>query len=382
MNSLNEFLTIPKRGSLGVQGAKIITKAIEDKIWEKYLPSERRLCDLMKVSRPTIREALQILKNNGLILIKHGVRNRILNPSKQTTAQRQSHLIALVTQVPFNHLTTATYQLISEMRASLAEQGFMTEVLICPAGNVVIQQRKLGQFIAQNHVICSVLISVSKELQLWCEKRSIPALILGSCHPLIKLPSLDFDLRSVCRHAGGIFLSNGHRRIALVIPNTGLAGDIESEAGFLESSQLSNHSNAKASIIRHNGTAQGITNKLDWIFKSANAPTALLVAKPTDMFIVIIYLLQRGLSVPNDISLISRDYDHIFEVTIPSFAHYNSQSIVFAHRLTRMLLSLISDGSLPPEPNLIFPEHISGGTVKKLGQPFTQESPHATRPLS
>jgi len=42
------------------------------------------------------------------------------------------------------------------------------------------------------------------------------------------------DYRSICRHAGGIFLSKGHRRIALVVPNSGVAGDIASEAGFCE----------------------------------------------------------------------------------------------------------------------------------------------------
>ena len=372
MNSSNAFLFVPQRRSLGMQAAELMTQAIKDHKWNKYLPSERRLCEILRVSRPTIRIALQILKSNGLILIKHGVRNRLLNPSTQIAAQRQSTLVLLVTQIQLSHLALATYQLISDTRASLAEQGFTTEVLYCPANNILIQRRKLSEFIRQNHVICSVLISVSKELQIWCQEHLMPVLILGSCHQEAKLPSLDFDLRSVCRHAGGVFLSNGHRRIALVIPNTGLAGDIESEAGFLESSQLSNHSDARASIIRHNGSAQGITNKLNWIFKSAHAPTALLVAKPADMFIVIIYLLKRGFSVPDNISLISRDYDHLFEITSPTIAHYNTQTIAFTHRLSRMIMQLVSDGRLPPEPNLIFPEHISGGTVKKLGQPFTQ----------
>lgn len=370
MNSLNPFLFVPQRRSLGMQAAELMTQAIKDHKWNKYLPSERRLCEILRVSRPTIRIALQILKSNGLILIKHGVRNRLLKPTKKITAQRESHLVLLVTPIQLNHLTLATHQLISSTCANLAEQGLTTEVLYCPADNILIQRRKLCEFILQNEVVCTVLLSVSKELQLWCQKYLSPVLLIGSCHQEVKLPSLDFDLRSVCRHAGGLFLSNGHRRIALIIPHTGMAGDIESETGFLESIQHSNRSDVMASIIRHNGTAQGISNKLNWIFKSAHAPTGLLVAKPTDMFIVIMYLLKHSLSVPENISLISRDYDHLFEITSPTIAHYNKQTVAFTHRLSRMILQMINDGSLPLERNLIFPEYISGGTVKELGQPF------------
>ena len=47
--------------------AKDIEFQISNKIYTHYLPSERKLADKYSVSRNTIREALEILKNKGII---------------------------------------------------------------------------------------------------------------------------------------------------------------------------------------------------------------------------------------------------------------------------------------------------------------------------
>ena len=306
---------IPKRNSLSAQAAAAMRKAIEENSWHEYLPSERRLCEMFQVA----------------------------------------------------HMALPTYQGVNEMRAHLTEHGFATEVFVCQARSALAQRRKLEEFIRRNRVFCCVLLSVSKELQHWFSEHSVPALVLGSCHPDMKLPSLDVDYRSVCRHAAGIFLSKGHRRLALVVPNSGVAGDLASEEGFREAiSQRKNLDDARAMIVRHNGAAQNIGMKLDALFNSAHAPTALLVAKPQHVFIVIIYLLKRGLAVPDMVSLIARDQDHLLETVIPPITHYTLREDTFAHRLSRLMLQMVSQGNLPPEPNLIFPRYLAGGTVKQL----------------
>ncbi|SDS48932.1 substrate-binding domain-containing protein [Opitutus sp. GAS368] len=366
MNSSPLPFEIPKRMSLAAQAADSIKQAITDGTWREYLPSERRLCGMLRVSRPTIRTALRMLSEKGMVEIHQGRRNRLLSQPRQAP-KRQSRLIGLVTPEPFTHLAVATYQIISEMRGHLSEQGFTTEVLVCQAQSVRAQRRKLEEFVRHNRVLCCVLLSVSKDLQQWCSENSVPALVLGSCHSEVKLPSLDIDYRSVCRHAGGIFLSKGHRRMALVVPHSGVAGDLASEVGFMESIQLNRQIDARASIVRHNGTAQNISAKLDVLFNSAHAPTALLVAKPQHVFIVILYLLKHGLTVPDTVSFIARDHDHIFETVSPPIAYYSPQDDTFAHRLSRLMLQMVNHGNLEPQPNLIFPKYFPGGTVKQLG---------------
>ena len=365
MSSSQPIFDLPGRVSLSIQAAYAIRKAISENLWKEYLPSERRLCEMLRVSRPTIRTALHLLAQEGLIEIHQGRRNRLLASSRSNTP-RQSQLIGLVTSEPMSHLSSETVQSISELRAHLAEHGFTTEILVCPPGHARTQQRKINQFLKQYRAFCCVLISVSRELQQWFSANSLPALVLGSCHPHVKLPSLDIDYCSVCRHATGILLGKGHCRLALVVPNSEVAGDLASEAGFSEAIALHHPKDAHGTILRHNGTATSITAKLDSLFNSTHAPTALLVAKPQHVLIVIIYLLKRGLAVPDTVSLIARDHDINFSIVNPPISHYFVEEGVLARRLTRLMLLMVSQGFLPPDPNLIFPKYFRGGTVRQL----------------
>ncbi|MBP8255748.1 MAG: GntR family transcriptional regulator [Opitutaceae bacterium] len=365
MSSSHPPFNLPLRVSLSVRAANAIRQAITDNTWKEYLPSERRLCEIFRVSRPTIRTALHLLAKEGLIAIHQGRRNRLLTTARHKSGS-QSRLVGLIAPEPVSHLALVTYQGVSEMRAHLAEHGFTTEILVCPPGSAKVQQRRINEFVRQNRVFCCVLISVSKELQQWFSEHSIPALVVGSCHPQVKLPSLDVDYRSVCRHAAGILLGKGHRRLALVVPNSGVAGDLASEEGFSDAITRHHQHEARATIVRHNGTAANITAKLDALFNSAHAPTALLIAKPQHVIIVIIYLLKCGITVPDTVSLIARDHDHNFGIVSPPIAHYAFKEGAFVHRLSRLMLQMVNRGYLPLEPNLIFPKFFAGGTVRQL----------------
>ncbi|HTO02375.1 MAG TPA: GntR family transcriptional regulator, partial [Opitutus sp.] len=179
MSSSHPAFNVPKRLSLSAQAATAMRQAIADGTWNEYLPSERRLCEMLQVSRPTIRSALRLLELDGLIEIRQGRRNRLLC-LPPTASKSPSRLVGLIAQEPVTHLSSATYQGVSEMRAHLAKHGFTTEILVCPPGSTRVQERKLQEFLRQNRVFCCVLLSVSKGLQQWFAKQSVPALVLGS----------------------------------------------------------------------------------------------------------------------------------------------------------------------------------------------------------
>ena len=212
----------------------------------------------------------------------------------------------------------------------------------------------------QNHVFCFVLLSLNKDFQEWFAAQATPPLVLGSCHPAVQLPSLDVDYRSVCRHAAGVLRSQGHRCIALLVPNSNVAGDLASEEGFAEGAGGPTD-RTETIVVRHSGTIASLTARLDALFARARPPTALLVAKPQHVFLTIVYLLRRGIRVPDDVSLIARDYDHLFEDVT---SHYRIEGETFAHRLSRLMLQMVNDRRLPIEPNLIFPRYVPAGTVK------------------
>lgn len=369
MSSPPPSFMIPKRLSLSAQTAAAMRTAIADGAWEGWLPGERRLCETFQISRPTIRAALHLLAKEGLIEIHQGRRNRVLVQPHQK-ASRQSRLVLLVTPEPVSRVGQTAYQGIGEMRTHLTEHGFASEVLVCQSRSPRTQQRKLETFMRENNVFCCVLLSLGRELQLWCSRQSVPTLVLGSCHPDVRLPSLDVDYGAVCRHAAGFLLRKGHRRVAFVVPNSGAAGDLASERGFLEAMEPRvARGEAQATLVHHNGSALNISAKLDLLFKSAAPPTALLVAKPHHTFAVIIYLLKRGISVPDTVSLIARDHEYVFETVHPAITHYEFSGDAYGQRLSRLMIRFVNQGALPPVPNLFVPKFFEGNTVRTLSIP-------------
>ncbi len=151
------------------------------------------------------------------------------------------------------------------------------------------------------------------------------------------------------------------------MPNSGVAGDVASEEGFCAAVGAGQSAGVRAIVVRHDGTARSITAKLDRLFDTATAPTALFVAKPQHVFIVLMYLLTRGIRVPDHVSLIARDQDHTFASVSPAIAHYTFEVQSYVRRLSRLMLQLVNQRYLPPARSLIFPRFFAGGTVKDLG---------------
>jgi len=360
------FLEIPQRALLSVQTAAALRTALHQGVWPKDIPSERRLCDMFHVSRPTVRAALNILAKEGLIALHHRQRIRVA-ATRQVRRSARSRKIIIVTHQLYSQWPSSTYQSMSELQAYLGKHGIECELFVCRPQGIPAQLPKIAEFIRQNHVLCGLLVTVRREVQQWFATLPIPSLVVGTCHASVSLPSFDVDYRSVCRHAAGVFLNKGHRRLALVVPASRGPGDQASVDGFLDAVlESAQPAAATVTVIDHDGTAQHLNSRLDTLFRTKAPPTAVLVASPRYFLMVLLYLLRRGTAVPAQVSLISRDQDPMLADLVPAVSHYAFDVTNSTRRLARLILKLIGQKYLPSEPNLIFPRFIAGGTVKAV----------------
>ena len=365
MPKSKHILAIPKRELLSVQTAAAMRGAFEKGMWANQIPSERRLCEMFHVSRPTVRSALSMLAKDGLVALQRHRRVRIGVLGR--TQRAKNRKILIVTHRPYLEWASSTYQNLSEMQGYLGKHGFECEIILCPPRRIPSQLRKLAEFIRQNGVACTLLVTVRRELQQWFATLPTPTLVIGSCHPSVALPSFDVDYHAVSRHAAGLFLSKGHRRLALLVPTTRGPGDVASERGFLEAVAETHKADAaSAVVIFHEGSARSVNARLEALFRSEHPPTALLVSDPEYFLMAFVYLLRQGPHVSEKISLIARDQDVVFTRLIPAISHYAFDIDVATRRLARLILKLIDQKHLPLEPCLILPRYIAGGTVKRF----------------
>jgi len=99
---------IPQRHSLVGQAAAYLKTAIAAGQWRGWLPAERTLCEMLQVSRSTLRRALAQLQRDAVVRAEHGAGNRILPRSSRPRGRLRSHEVALLIPEPLELLLPNT----------------------------------------------------------------------------------------------------------------------------------------------------------------------------------------------------------------------------------------------------------------------------------
>ncbi len=352
-------MSLPQRHSLASQTAECLRDGIRQGLWREQLPGERELCAQLQVSRRTLRAGLAELERAGWVIVA-GRQGRRLNGDRidRIDPVRRKE-IAVLSAFPHTAISHLLIFVLDVLREKLARAGYTTVLHSQPACFSTHPARALKKLVGQ-HPAAAWLIFGSKEpMQRWFIEQRLPCLVVGSCLPEIALPSVDSDHHAACRHAGGVLLRKGHRRIALVLPRDVYGGDVASEAGL----RAALRDSAELQIIRHDGTTAHLCTLLDRALRLPEPPTAFLVARPIPALTVMMHLLRRGKRIPQDVSVIAREDDPSLRCSSPPLAHYADSPEHFARRLAVAARQLAETGALPPRPIRLMPEFVAGESV-------------------
>lgn len=352
------------RVSLIAQTADVIRQRVTDGTWTDQLPGERKLCDLLQVSRPTLRRALKILQQEGLFLVSQGKHRAISlqDPPAEDKPSRSREVIIL-SPVPSSGMPASTHYLIEEIYTSLQKAGYQLRIE-SPAWLRYRQPSSyLAEHVATEQAACWALFSVSESVQQWFSQQSIPALVSGSCYSGVGLPSIDFDYSAVVKHAVGTFFRKGYKHITLLVPENLRAGDATTMEAFLEAIGQKSTREMESRVLRVSQNQGKFDLQLREILKATHLPQALFIAGALNALYVLTFLLQHGYKIGTDVGLICRDEDFYFEHLSLKPTRYRINKEKFATRFCRMLLKLAQSGTYPLPPVLITPEFLEGETV-------------------
>jgi len=347
---------------LVAQTAAFLHLKIENGEWSEWLPSERALCELLQVSRNTLRAALAQLQKEGRVQSRHGSGNQIIG-AFPTYPRASSSDVALLTPEPLERLRPMQTLWIDEMRALLSERGMRLRVFHGSHYYAVKPGAALERLVTRNPHGCWVLMLATEPLQRWFSRSKIPCIVAGSTYAGLDLPFRDLDHRATCRHAAGVLLALGHRRLVMVMAKTRRAGDLESEAGFLEGVRQSHHDNADATVIFHEESVAGVAQATRRILKLNPAPTALLVVHPYHFLGFASRLAREGVRVPDDMSIVTRDDDPFLKYIVPVPARYVVNPHLMAKSLLRPVLELLEGNAATPPVSKLMPEFLKGESI-------------------
>lgn len=360
---------LPRRLSLVVETARALRQSIREGVWETQLPGERELCARLQVSRPTLRAALEELQREGLLEVTTR-RRRLICPGAAIPdhGSRPRH-IALISPRPLLAMPPTAAVMVDELRTALTRAGFELELIVNSAAFSENPDRALEALVARTPASAWIAYGSREPMQRWFLRRQLPCLVAGSCAAGIALPSIDLDYRATCRHAGGLLLAKGHHQITLCLPESSTGGEADSEAGLRESLKNRADSGAALSVIRHDGSAANLCSLLERELRSDHRPSAIVVARAVHVLTVVSHLQRRGIAIPGEISIISRDDEPFLQHLTPTVARYTIAPSRFATQLSRAARQLAETGSLPLRSTRLIPRFSPGETLGVRSRP-------------
>lgn len=361
--------SLPQRESLVHQVAGILREGLEAGLWIQYLPAEVELCRKFQVSRTTLRAALALLAQEKLIASSQGSRRQVLRVATRKPAPVE-RTVKLLTSMPLDQVNGATMLLVDNLRTQLAKDRIEMEVRASPACFTRKPEAALEALTRESPGAVWVLLSAPAAAQRWFMKQGLPCVLLGSQHSGIELPALDADFNAMGQHAARQFLRRGHRRLAVVIPEVDRAGDALTLAAF--QTACAQAGDAQLTVIKHDDTPDGLRHRLEAMLRPP-LPTALFVAHPRHLLMVMSLLASQGIKVPRDISIISRDSEPFLDFIVPRPARYVVPSSLFAKKLSHLVLKMVHGEPVPPRGQLLMPVFEAGETLANLSSKKTSD---------
>ncbi len=329
---------VPQRASIPRQTADFLEQEIHKERWSRTIPGERSLCSLLGISRPTLKLALEILTRREILLAPEQGKSRSIDPKLPAQNSSEKHLFIL----NFHHRKNYDppgKNVIDNLSQRLYQKGWSIETTHCEINNTSELIERLDLLKTGRSRARWLLISPQPDAVKWAEQNKVRSVAMGGAVLQSTFPSIGTPIKQLTKQACQRLLSLGHTRIITLIPNnrSSLINDLSINIGSVFKTF--------GAIFSQNYSlpelAPGVTELWDQLEKSfkITPPTALIVDGFHEYSTVLSFCLEKGLRIPQDLSVIILSHNHDDLQLRPKPAHF----LVPVEKMVNQLARWIED---------------------------------------
>lgn len=270
--------------------------------------SENNLSKLFSVSRQTVRHAIGVLVEEGILVRVQGS-GTFVNQRKYCSQEGNKRLAVVTTYVD-GYIFPRMIQGIEKI---LFEKGYSVQMAF--TNNLVAKERSILEDILRKNEISGLITETTKSglpnpnLGLYRElaDRGIPVLFINSYYTALPFPHVSMNDRMAGREAVRHLLSMGHRKIGGVFKLDDGQGHLRYQ-GYMEAMYEKGISYQDADVVWiDTEDVRNLEKCGDRILERTKDCTALVVYNDEVAFGLLEVLKKRRIRVPEDLSLVSID---------------------------------------------------------------------------
>jgi DNA-binding LacI/PurR family transcriptional regulator len=351
-----------QRVSLPERVAAHLREGIRQGRWADPFPGEQQLASELDVSRNTLRRSLQILEREGVLFGQGMGRSRRISFTGTAMAFHRPMRVAVlraetgITDNPQAFLT------LSEIMHSLEVAGYAA--FYCQKSQMELNDNvpRMTRQLAAAGADAWVIEGGSRPLLEWCAAQETPCLALYGRTAGLSLARTGPDSVQAYGDATRQLIALGHRRIVLIVREgfrkPPLAG---CELAFLGELKAHGIPTGVYNLPAWEETSEGFNCLMESLFKST-PPTALIIDEICWFIAAVGFLVRRGIRVPEQVSLISGDFEPMLGMCHPGFAHMSWDNRRIVRRVVRWV-DAVRKGKADRKTINIPAEFVPGGSI-------------------
>jgi DNA-binding LacI/PurR family transcriptional regulator len=338
------------------QVAKHLREQLILKVWVNTMPGGASLARELGVGRMTIEAALTQLEKEGLLVPQGPRRRRKIELPEQPTKPTRLRVAILLYEPSDQSL-----EYIIDCKNKLEEAGHTAFYVPSSLTEIKMDVQRLARMVEKTEADAWVVCGGTREILQWFMQQKTPAFALFGRRRNLKIAAIGPDTIPALVEATRRLIDLGHQRIVnldslLNVSDPGTAG-----TAFLDALSAGGITAGTYNIPGWEGGIEGLYAYLDSAFQRT-PPTALIASSGPNYFATQSFLVNRGIRVPQDLSLICVDDDPHFSQCRPSVSHICWSRRPVVNRIVRWVRNM-SQGKEDTRQTMIKAEFVEGGTI-------------------